>query len=114
MASRFERARLRLSGLDTKNTLIRRFAARCLIFILLCVGVSGGTLIIIVVGTFAIGGTKALSDLWMQEGVGHEYFLFDIFAIIVGGFIGGYCGVKLGKYFVARFQLLSDEAVERL
>ena len=112
--SRRERARAKLSGTDPKNTFIRRSVSRVILYFLVWLGFCSGTLTASIIGILLMGGPKLLSDVWHQTESEPRLFAFGVFAILVGGGVGVFCGLKLGAYLIRRMQLLSEDAMDKM
>jgi len=112
--SRRERALEKLSGIDPKNTIVRRSISRVIFYFALWIGFLVGTIGTSIIGILLMGGPKLLVDVWNQKESEPRLFAFGLFAICIGGSVGVFCALKSVVYLIRRSGLLSDDTVDKM
>ena len=112
--SRRERALAKLSGIDPKNTIVRRSIARVIFYFALWIGVLVGTIGTSIIGILLMVGPKLLEDVWNQKDAEPRRLPFGLFAILVGGSVGIFCALSSVVYLIRRSGLLSDDTIDKI
>ena len=97
--SRRERALAKLSGIDPKNTFIRRSIAKTIFFFALWCGFVSGFIAVSTGGILLMGGPTLLVEVWNQKEAGgpyqHRLFAFGFFCDFYWGLGGSFLRVEI-------------------